>query len=414
MKLFLLVLMFPLACAARDVVTGTVGAPGGKLALERSFLFGAAQAHVPGLQAVAGATVELIDTRNGGALASGWTNARGVYEFPAPAGFHPSPRYLVRAASGGKLLEAFVLALRTNIDPATDATAKLITRHANLGRLRIADVQEVLPLIQHLAWEVDMSAAHSGAVLAIMLRAAAEYDEEIFRIIASIGAAGEIHGRVTDGGNKPLARVTILARDPSTRTTRAVTHSDARGGYRLRVPPGEYTIDAINETAASTAASEPGAKAIKIGAGGVERNFTLGAGGRVSGTVTGMDGSRLTGIRVRLRDARTRQSLVDVRTQDDGGYRLNVAPGAYVLVAENATLQPFASSFGGMRVDVEGGGERTADLKLPKGRMISGNAAPGSSVRIEDVETQEPVAVLRANRAGEYRLWVLPGRYAAR
>jgi Carboxypeptidase regulatory-like domain len=412
-KLLVLGLLFPLACAASDVVTGAVAAPGGKLALERGFFFGAAHAHIPGLRAVAGATVELIDTRSGGALASGTTESRGVYTFPAPAGFQPGPRYMVRATGAGHRLEAFVTALRTNIDPATDATAKLIIQHANLARLRTAEVQEVLPLIQHLAWEVDTPAAHNGAALATMLRTAATNDEEIFNIIASIGAAGEIHGRVTDGGKKPLARVTILARDASTRTTRAVTHSDAQGRYRLRVLPGEYTIDAINETA-STAASEPGATAIKVGAGSVERNFSLGAGGRVSGTVMGIDGSRLTGIRVRLRDAGTGQSLVDVRTRDDGGYRLNMMPGAYVLVAENTTLQPFASSLGGMRVDVERGGELTADLKLPNGRMISGSATPASSVRVEDAETQKPAAVLRANRAGEYRLWVLPGRYAAR
>jgi hypothetical protein len=399
LKFFFVGLLFPLACVGAEI-TGTVGAPGGKLALERSFFFGAAQAHVPGLLAVAGATVEL--TERGKVLASGKTNARGVYTFPAPAGFEPAPRYMVRAGQ----LNAFVTALRTNIDPATDASARLILEHANVARLRTADVQEVLPLVQHLAWEVDLPAAHSGAALAAMLRTAATNDEEIFNIIGSIGAAGEIHGRVTDAAKNPLARVTILARDVNG-LTRATTHTDAQGRYELRVPPGNYTVSAINETAASTAASELGAEPLTVKASRVAQNFLLRPGGRVSGIITGADGARLTNIRIRLGNAQ-------VRTQDDGSYRLNVAPGSYVLVAENTTLQPFASSLGGMRVDIERGGELNADLKLAKGQMISGRAAPGSSIRIEDLETQETAAVLRTNRAGEYRLWVMPRRYAVR
>lgn len=395
-------LIFPLACAASDVVTGTVGAPGGRLALERSFFFGAAHAHVPGLDAVAGAKVELIDIRNGRSLAAGSTNARGVYAFPAPAGFEPGPRYMVRATSGGHRLEAFVTALRTNIDPATDALAKLITQHANVARLRAADVQQVMPLMQHLAWEVDLPAAHTGAALAAMLHSAATNDEEIFNIIASMGAAREIDGLVTDGAKKPLARVTMLARDASTGITRAMTHTDDQGRYRLRVPPGDYRVDAINETAASTAASEFGAKT---------HDFQLRDGGRVSGIVASQNGAGLTNVRVKL--LQQGKALLQVRTQDDGSYRFNVAPGSYVLLAENTTLQPFASNLPGMRVEVERGGELIIDLRLADGQMISGTAAPGVNVRIVNADTKAPVHVLRTNRAGEYRLWLKPGRYAA-
>jgi hypothetical protein len=396
--------MFPLACAASDVITGTVGAPGGTLALERSFVFATAHAHVPGLQAVAGATVELVDGRK--VLASGKTNERGVYTFPAPAGFSPGPRYRVRATSGGEELEAFVTALRTNIDPATDAAAKLLVTHAHLPRLRTPDVQEVLPLIQHLAWEVDMPSAHSGAALAAMLRTAAANDEEVFNIISSMGAAAEIHGAVTDAARKPLARISMIVRDPGTGVVRAMGHTDDRGRYRVRVAPGKYTVSAINETAASMAASRTGA----VSASGAQRDFELPAGGRVSGLVTAPNGARLTNIRVKLLAGR--KPLVDTRTQDDGSFRFNVAPGTYVLLAENTTLQPFASNAPGAPVTVRRGSDLTANVVLADGQLVRGTAAPGVEIRIVDAGSRALVHVLRTNRAGEYRVWLPPERYA--
>jgi hypothetical protein len=399
-RLLLLGLLFPLGGAASDVLTGTVGAPGGMLAVERSF-FGTAHAHVPGLEAVAGATVELID--GGQVLASGKTNARGVYNFPAPAGFQPSPRYLVRARSGGHRLQAFVTALRTNIDPATDATVSLLAKHS---RVRTADVQELLPLIQHLAWEVDLPAAHSGAALAAMMREAASNDEEIFNIAASMGAAAEIHGVVTDEGKAPLARITILVRDPASGVTRAMGRTDERGAYRVRVAPGKYAVSAVNETAGSMAASQLNASATD----GAERNFRLGTGGRVSGLVTSQNGARLTNVRVKLLQKGIPQ--VEARTQDDGSYRFNVAPGSYVLLAVNTTLQPFASNVPGTPVEIKSGAEVAAELRLADGQMFSGKASPGTAVRIVDAEVRQSVHVLRTNRAGEYRIWLKPGRYA--
>ena len=380
-------------------MTGTVGAPGGKLALERGF-FGTVHAHVPGLEAVAGATVELVDMRSARKLGAGTTNARGVYTFPAPPGFDPGPRYMVHATSGGQRLDAFVTALRTNIDPASDALAKLIVQHANVERLRTADVQQLIPFIQHLAWEVDMPAAHTGAALATMLRIAAANDEEIFNIVASLGAAREIHGRVTDAGKNPLERVTILARDAASGITTGMTHTDAQGRYTLRVKPGKFQVVAMNQTAASTAASEVASKT----------DFDLRAGGRISGLVTSQNRAGLTNVRVKLLQGG--KPLFEVRTQDDGSYRFNVAPGSYVLIAENTTLQPFASHLPGMPVDVRADGELVIDLMLPEGQMISGTAAPGANVRIVNTQSKAPVHVLRTNRAGEYRLWLKPGRYA--
>lgn len=423
-------------CYGQVSITGTVGAPGGTLAFNppaglADFFGRAAHAHLPGLQAVSGATVELIELdskgeRAGAALASGSTNSRGVYTLTVPARFEPAAQFVVRAVgSGSHRLDAFVTGPRVNIDPATDATRALViaaVTHARrrLADVRIADVMEVLPLVQHLAWEVDPSAAGTSAGLATALRTAATNDEEISNVVASIVGAGEIKGTVTDAARKRLARITIVLRDSGSRVTRAIAHTDAQGRYSVRVPPGDYLLGAINQTAASTAASRPRAERITVAATPVTRNLQLGAGGRISGTVTAeKGGARLTGIHIKLRDSRNAQPDVEVRTEDDGGYRVNLAPGSYFLIAENTTLQPYAPILGtGARLDVQRGAGVTAHLALQHGHMISGvvtSAArtplAGVAMRLHGADDRERATLRRTNRAGEYRLWVRPGRY---
>lgn len=323
-----------------------------------------------------------------------------------PPRFEAGPRFIVRA--GGRM-DAMVTGPLVNITPATDATARLFIEHADINRVRSSDVLAVLPLVEHLAWEVQPAA--SGIALAAALREAAANDEDLYNIVSSMGAAGEISGTVTDTAGNPLEGVTLVVRNALGGGLRAMGRSIALGLYRLRVPPGEYTVDAINETARSNAGSASATRKTVVGEMPVKRNFRLAPGGRVSGIVTGADGARLTNIRIRVRAARSGRLVAEMRTQDHGGYRINLPPGTYVLTAENPTLQPYASSLAGQRLDVKAGAEATIDLVLDNGAMASGVAAPGAMVRVDDAETKQQMAVVRANRAGEYRLWLKPGRY---
>lgn len=403
-------LLFPVACAA-DTITGMVGAPGGVLAMDRWQLFGAAHAHVPGLQAVSGASVELIEIGQRGApLGSGKTDAKGSYTIPLPQGFQPSPRYIVRASQGANRMDAFVSAARTNIDPATDATVRLVLEHSDIHRVRPADVAMLLPLVQHLAWEVPP--ARSGVALAAALRKAAAEDDELYSIVSSMGAAGEIAGTVVDSAGKPLERISVVARDANSGLVRALTYTDAGGAYQLRVPRGEYILWAINETARSPAASAAAEGKVAVGETPARRNFRLAAGGRVSGVVAGADGTKLTNIRITLRDPRSGRLLIELRTQDHGGFRVSLPPGSYVLAAENPTLQPFASALGGLRIDLEAGAELPTNIELPAGQLVSGRATPGATMRVHESGSGRQVAVVRANRGGQYRLWLEPGRYS--
>lgn len=395
---------------ALDTITGVVGAPGGVLAAEWN-VFRNAHAHVPGLGAVAGATVQLIEVDRrgrprGAPLGAAKTDSQGMYAMKAPAGFEMAPRFLVRA---GGSMDAIVIGPRVNIDPATDATARLFIEHADLERVRMSDVAAVLPLVQHLAWEVPP--ARSGVALAAALRKAATEDEELYSIVSSMGAAGEIGGTVTDSAGHPLERITVVARDADSGLLRALTYSGTGGSYHLRVPRGEYILWAINETARSFAASAAAEGKVAVGETPATRNFRLAAGGRVSGVVAGADGTRLTNIRITLRDARSARMLIELRTQDYGGFRVSLPPGSYVLAAENATLQPFASALGGLRIDLKAGEELPTNIELPAGQLVSGSGTPGATMRVRDGGTGRQVAVARANRAGQYRLWLEPGRY---
>jgi hypothetical protein len=252
--------------------------------------------------------------------------------------------------------------------------------------------------------------ASSGVALSAALLKAAVNDEELFNIASSTGADGEVRGMVTDASGKPIEGITIVARDAGAVVTRAMTHSEALGLYRLRVPRGQYVVVAMNETARTYGATRPAKVAVEHAP--VKRDFRLAAGGRIGGTVRGAEGAPLANVRIRVDDAKTAQPVAVLRTWDHGGYRLNLPPGSYVLRAENPTLQPYASDLDGKRVEVKSNGEDTADFVLARGAVIAGKAAPLAAVQV--LEGSRRVAVLRANRAGEYRLWLKPGQYTTR
>ena len=413
------VLLFPLACAGAEII-GSVGAPGGALVFNAPFFDLTARAHLPGLQAVADVTVQLIEIDASGAqvgpvLGSGKTDTGGVYRLSAPEGFTPSPRFVVRAIGRNAGLDAFVTGPRVNIDPATDATRALVgAAAANAGRslddVRIADVMVVLPLVQHLVWEIDPARTATASGLAAALRHAAAMDEEVSNIVASVAAGGEIAGRVTDTAEKPLLRIAIVVRDAGSRVVRALAYTDAEGRYRVRVPPGDYVVDAINEAPFSPAASEQGRERITVGTAAATRNFRLRAGGRVSGRVSAESGrTLLTNVRVQLRRS---GRVFEVKTQDDGGYRLNLPPGSYVLSAQNTTLQPYATRLNAQHVEIEAGASVTAHMSLEAGHLVSGVVSDAGKGPQAGMPLRVAGTELRTNRAGEYRLWVKPGAHA--
>jgi 5-hydroxyisourate hydrolase-like protein (transthyretin family) len=445
-------------------ISGTVSAPGGTIAFNRAtglrsmlaelFLGRPALAGIPGLGPVAGATVELIEIDSNGAqvgpaLSSATTGANGGYSLATPAGFAPAAKFVIRASgTAGNRLDAMVTGGTVDVDPATDATRSLavsaLVGGGSIARVTTAEVTEIQDTVEGLLADVNTVGA-GAAAFSEALRIAATDNEEANNIVTSIAGAGEINGTVTNAAMQPLAGINVVVRDFGNWVTRTVGRTDALGHYAVKVPPGDYIVGTVNRTVTSDAASEwwtssggavkqLGAEKVTVGTAPVTRNFELAPGGRISGTVTAQNGGApLRGVQVKVRDFLSNQSVVAVKTASDGSYRVNLAPGSYFLIFENATLQPAATelfndalnggaSFGeATRLDVKAGGMIVADASLQIGFMISGMvtdpaaATPvpvaGIRVRFEDADDGEHATIQRTDRNGRYRLWLRPGKY---
>jgi hypothetical protein len=259
--------------------------------------------------------------------------------------------------------------------------------------------------------------------------------------VTSITAQGSITGTVTDSGSTAVAGVQIMVRTFGDQTTMAITRTDASGNYTVHVPAGDYIVGALNDTATSTAASQwwtasggtTGmflAEKVTVATTAVTRSFSLAAGGRISGTVTaGTSSTTLPGIQATLCAFASGQTLMWVRTQPDGTYNFNVAPGDYYLTFRNSTLASYgtgiynsAISGGGTnktqgeKITVTAGAGLTANIGLVAGGLVSGTvtdgttAAAGIAVRFQD-STGAYAESTRTGVDGTYRMWVQPGQY---
>jgi len=442
-------------------ITGTVSAPGGTVAfnaktgLRRMLaeIFGrTAHAALPGLNPVSGASVQLIEIDSSGAqvgatIATATTNGSGAYTLSAPAGFTPASKFVIRAVgTGSNRLDALVTGTTINVDPATDATRALVLaavagNGSTLSAATAAEILEIQRAVEDMVREKEVEATSlTASALSAALKLATLNNEETSNIVNSISSQGGITGTVT--GSAPLENITIVVRDFGNWVTRAVARTNAQGQYTVNVPPGDYIVGALNETATLTGASEwwtSGGGAVKqlsaekvtVGTALVTKDFVLDAGGRISGAVTAeTGGAPLPGISIKVRDFLNNQSVVNVKTGEDGTYRINLAPGSYYLIAENTTRQPYATevynptlnggaSFGeATRLEVIAGGALTADVSLQNGHMISGlvsdpatGPVPGIRVRFDDADEGEHATVQRTNKIGEYRLWLRPASY---
>jgi hypothetical protein len=239
--------------------------------------------------------------------------------------------------------------------------------------------------------------------------------------------------------------------------TRAKTRTADDGSYCVNVPvagdidaftnlplSGEYILGAINRTgdnndpglhasewwsAVGTAYNQFDAEKIAVpNETVVSKDFKLERGARIRGIVTAGDtGTGLEGVKVVVRDFDNRTPLASARARADGGYRVNVVPGKYLLAARNKTIQPYASEVYdgntgtndrnfGIPVSVVVNSSTPRNFVLETGHQLSGNITgnsgpvSGMRVMIDNVEGG-PADRLRTNKLGEYRIWLRPDFY---
>lgn len=454
---------------SKVIISGTVSAPGtttGAIAFAKpdnsilhqlANLFSSQQALADAVAGTApvgsGVTVNLIQIGDNGiqvsgVIATGTTTSTGTYTIDAPASFVPATNYVVRATSATdntKYLDAIVTSTSVDVDPSTDVAKDLVITAASgvgLTTIKPEAVAEIQNTVENLSNEIDSTSFFTLAATKSLLIAQYTNDEEASNIISSIVSSGVINGTVKDTAGTPLPNIKIVVRDFGNWVTRAVTRTDASGAYTLHVPSGDYILGAINMTATSTAASEwwtsGGGATNQFSAGKitvtttVTKDFVLEPGVRISGTVTGANGTLpVRGIQIQLRDFINDEVMTTTHTHKDGTYRINVRPGSYTVGAYNMTLQPYATQLynstltnGGTnasqaeKITLVLGTPKTANFNLQVGRIVAGtvtdgtNPVPGMAVRFY-TSTGAFVRGIRTNKIGKYRLWLLPNTSTA-
>ena len=453
------------------IITGVVSAPNGSVSfnvptyMDHMFaaLFGkSVEAAITDLVSpVPSVKVSVYETDADGNLVSttpittATTDGNGTYTLAAPLDA-PASKYIVRAESTGGDLDSHIIAATVNVDPVTDATSSLVTFAAtDLATMGVDEITVIQQEVGDLVVDINTSSL-TATGLSDALNTEALNNEEVANVVTSSVAAGTICGTVTNSNDDPLADINIVARDFGNWVTRAKTRTADDGTYCVNVPmagdidaftgatiSGEYILGAINRTGDN---NDPGLHASEWwSAGGtaynqfdaemiavpdeavVSKDFKLERGARIRGTVTDSVGVGLEGVKVVVRDFDNRTPLTSARSRADGGYRVNVFPGKYLVVARNKTIQPYASevydgSAGsndrnvGIPVSASVGSSIPINFALADGSRLDGtitdnsNPVSGMRVMIDNVDGGSADR-LRTNKLGEYRIWLRPDSY---
>jgi erythromycin esterase len=152
-------------------------------------------------------------------------------------------------------------------------------------------------------------------------------------------ARATVRGLVENTGHEPLPGVLVSAyaakhlaydvRDPV-----AQARTDDRGRYVLPLPHGVYSLTAVAEEHAPRTVGKIEVLGRDVSAPPVQ----LAAGElSLAGVVRDPDGAPLAGARVSIGPAAERSSGVNfpVTTDEAGRYRVRLAPGAYIIVADH-------------------------------------------------------------------------------
>jgi hypothetical protein len=467
-------------------MAGTLSAPGGALAfnaprgLQRFFaeFFGRnAVAALPGTQPVYNATVKLIEINSAGAqvgadIATTVTALDGSFTLNAPAGFVPSPRYVIRASGSTTNLDRMVTDTSDQeVDPASQVTrdlviAQLLASGANIQGLLPRQLEQISHRIAALIFEVDAASMTSTAALIAALTQSARANVETTSSLGNLTASGGIAGGVIDTSSANLFNITIVARDFNAGVLRAQTTTDANGQYSLNLAPGDYLVAALNFTAASMAASEYwtcndvaggpacgtvnrfNAARVTVGASATTVNFKLEAGARIEGTAIASGTTiPLPGIQMFLRDFVTGGNPeFFAQVHDDGSFRINVRPNfTFTVAARNSTRQPYATGHyngpaaggttnggGGASTGVAtpvtlvAGTTTTINFELIEGGVLQGHVKDGATPTPNPVEgvavrffanfagAPGLIEAILTDMTGGYRLWVKPQAYTVR
>jgi len=161
-----------------------------------------------------------------------------------------------------------------------------------------------------------------------------------FTLPPGVRIQGVVQSAPVEGtGAQPLAGINVMVRDKATQFLVAGTITDAFGAFQLNVPPGDYIIEARNET------SQPYASATYTANGATNNrnlgeivslqnndvftaNINLYSGVALSGSVTD-NGSAVTGVRVFVDNDEGGPATRLLVSKIDGGFNVWLKPDVY-------------------------------------------------------------------------------------
>jgi protocatechuate 3,4-dioxygenase beta subunit len=225
-----------------------------------------------------------------------------------------------------------------------------------------------------------------------------------------VASGWAIRGRVVDGRNGlPIESATVAIRDNSDRPGphRAVT--DGQGRFRIdAVPAGFHSLLVVARDMAPVIVRST---EVKTAADTVVDDIVLAPGPKVSGTVTGPEGEPRTGVKVSVASADLGGERLE-STDEEGRFTFeNVAPGDYILTADDSSGVRFMRRHERLITVVAG---RDLDLSIGSGDgsvlmgHITASGAPVAHAKLSalfakrDLKKHRHLVTTRTDAEGNY------------
>ncbi len=455
-------------------VSGSITAPSGGFVFNppgkveqffASLIGSSAIAKIDGLAGVgSGVTVNLIEINASGAqvgeiIATATTDSSGSYTLNVPTTYSAAAKYAVVATGTSDTVKSMWEGSTVDVDPGSNATmSALLDATDDLSTLDTREIISARELIEDFTENLSAIEAASTTSYITNLKAALQNDSEAAKMLSNKTAAGEVCGTVTNASDNPVDNIRIFARDFSDFSKIAKTKTATDGSYCFNAPVGqELMVGAINRNTSSDAASEFYTSASPASGSGTKchlihcadkltvtssttANFKLIQGGRITGTITG-SGNTLKKVKVLFRNSLTKKPAGATKTNKDGVYTMNLAPGDYIVYFKNSTKKAFGSTAyttnttyydSGQAVDrnfaekltLTADSTLTADVALLTGGTLTGTITDNNGdpvefakLRIDQIKDKDNVVVdlqadrFHTNKLGVYRAQLPFGTY---
>jgi protocatechuate 3,4-dioxygenase beta subunit len=391
--------------------------------------------HVSGTDGIAtsigaGATVNLIQIDNqgvqvGGVIVTTSTDVGGDYTLNVPTTYSPATSYAITANDGSSTIEAIWTSNVTDISVITDATKELLFNSSSPVASSLSsiaatttngiDINEVLNTEGIVA---ELTKNGSDKVQNV------KDDQEAFDQTLCPWGSYNIKGQVTDSNGSAVSGAKVFARDFSNHEKRCSTFTLEDGSYNMDLELNEgyedkMIVGIMNRTDSSMAASEFYTDASPATGSGTKcgqphcgqsitiskstsqvLDFQLAAGSRITGTITGgASNTKLEGVKIRFRDSLSRRFRGAVRSDVNGEFNFNIAPGSYIAYIMNDTELKYGSvawTNNGGHVDRNYGGvfttvadqTTTLNMNLSEGGTIKGIVCSSGVACVESPDYQ--------------------------